>query len=261
MNINRSIDAPVIWLTGASSGIGRATALEAARRGYRVALTARRTELLEELRGEICAAGGSAGKILLAPADVTDPVQLKSAFDLLCSGFGRIDILCAGAGLHVPSDAESFDVAAYRQLFDLNLFGVLNCIQLVLPQMQKRKSGHIAGISSVAGYRALPTAAAYGASKAALTYFLESLRFDLDRFGIAVTVISPGFVKTPQTDKNEFPMPCIIAADVAARKIMDGIERRAYEVHFPWRFTIFLKLLRLLPIRLYHLLVSRSVLR
>ena len=125
--------------------------------------------------------------------------------------------------------------------------------------MLLNKKGHIVGVSSVAGYSALPTALAYGASKSALTYFLNSLRFDLKPKGIDITVVSPGFVKTELTDKNDFEMPFIIQADLAAKYMLDGIARRDYEIHFPYRFTLIMKFLRLLPQRLYHFIVTKTV--
>ncbi len=258
---NASSARQVIWLTGASSGIGRATAIELGRRGYRLALTARRVELLDELRNYIISAGATAEQIAVFPADVTNIDQVKSVYAQICKLFGRVDILFANAGGHLPSTSSRFETAEYKKLFELNLFGVLNCIEAVLPDMRANHAGHIVGVSSVAGYRALPTAAAYGASKSALTYFLNSLRFDLERDGIAVTVVSPGFVRTPLTDLNTFPMPCLIEPEVAAKAIADGIERRALEIHFPKRFTLFLKLLGLLPYPAYQALIRRFVVR
>jgi len=251
----------VIWITGASSGIGRATALEAARRGYRVALTARRKELLEQLRKEMVGLGAHYPDIVVVAGDVTDSEAIGRLHAEILSTFGAVDILLANAGSHAPTSGGDLDVAQYRSLFELNVFGALNCISAVLPEMRRRRSGHIAGVSSVAGYRALPTAAAYGATKAAFTYILESLRFDLEREGIAVTVVSPGFVRTPLTDRNDFSMPCIVEPEVAANEIMDGLERKAFEIHFPKRFTLALKLLGFLPARIYHSLLERSIVR
>ena len=250
---------PLIWITGASSGIGRSTTLEAGRRGYRLAITARRVALLEQLKEELASNGGRPEDVLVVPADVTQLSEVRNAYAAISSRFGSIDILLANAGTNLPSHSSTFQVLAYKELYEINFFGVLNCIEVALPDMRRRSAGQIAAVSSVAGYRALPTAAAYGSSKAALTYFLESLRFDVEKDGIAVTVISPGFVKTPLTDKNDFPMPFIISPEQAALRIMDGIEGRAFEIHFPKRFTLLLKLLGLLPKRVYHWIVSWSV--
>lgn len=155
----------VLWISGASTGIGRAVALEAARRGYRLALTARRAELLEKLKQEAIASGALEADILVVPGDVTDINSMQRVSQSISESLGTVDILLANAGGHIPSEGSRFDVAEYRSLFELNFFGVLNCIAAVLPQMEARGKGLVAGVSSVAGYRALPTAAAYGATK------------------------------------------------------------------------------------------------
>jgi len=249
----------VLWITGASSGIGRACSIDAASRGYKLAITARRLEKLESLKHELVAKGISEDSVFISTADVTSSEQVNKAYLEIVKHFGSIDILLANAGSHTPSTAKKFDVQAYKKLFDVNFFGALNCIEAVLDKMLSDKSGHIVAVSSVAGYSALPTAACYGASKSALTYFLDSLRFDLRPKGIDVTVISPGFVRSELTDKNEFDMPFIIEADLAAKYMLDGIERRDFEVHFPYRFTLGLKFLRLLPQRLYHFIISKTI--
>ncbi len=249
----------VLWITGASSGIGRACTIEAAKRGYKLAITARRLEKLESLKKELIQNGTNEDSIFISTADVTSSEQVNKSYQEIKNHFRQVDILLANAGSHTPASAKKFDVLSYKKLFDLNLFGALNCIEVVLDDMLLNKKGHIVGVSSVAGYSALPTASAYGASKSALTYFLNSLRFDLKPKGVDVTVVSPGFVKTELTDKNDFDMPFIIEANLAAKYMLDGIERRDFEVHFPYRFTLMLKFLRLLPQRLYHFIVSKSV--
>ncbi len=249
----------ILWITGASSGIGRACAVEAVNRGYKIAITARRLEKLESLKQELVDKGTSQSSVFVSTADVTSSEQVNKSYIEIAQHFGQIDILLANAGSHTPSSARKFDVEAYKKLFNINFFGALSCIEVVLDEMLKRKSGHIVAVSSVAGYSALPTAACYGASKSALTYFLDSLRFDLKPKGIDVTVVSPGFVKTELTDLNEFDMPFIIESDLAAKYILDGIERRDFEVHFPYRFTLSLKFLRLLPQRLYHFIISKTI--
>ena len=249
----------VIWITGASSGIGRACSIEAASRGYKIAITARRLEKLESLKKELIEKGTNKENIFISTADVTSLEQVEKSYQEIKNHFKKINILLANAGSHTPASAKKFDVSSYKKLFDLNLFGALNCIEAVLDDMLLNKKGHIVGVSSVAGYSALPTAAAYGASKSALTYFLNSLRFDLKPKGIDITVVSPGFVKTELTDKNDFEMPFIIQADLAAKYMLDGIARRDYEIHFPYRFTLIMKFLRLLPQRLYHFIVTKTV--
>jgi short-subunit dehydrogenase len=186
---------------------------------------------------------------------------MKGIVKQIEGAFGSVDVLVANAGSHVPTNLEQFDAREYDSLMMLNYSGALYCIEAVLPSMLERKSGHIVAVSSVAGYRGLPRAAAYGASKAALTHFIESIRFDLVKHGIAATVVSPGFVKTPLTDKNDFEMPFLIEAGKAAKIMLRGIERRKMEVHFPWQFTLIMKLLRIIPYPAYHKFILNKVVK
>ncbi len=250
-------DKEVIWLTGASSGIGAAVAKEAAKRGYKLVLTARRGELLEELATTLRNLPGVASQdILSISADVTDGDAIKRCVSTATAHFGKIDILLANAGTSYLADPEQLSTEGCEQLFQINFFGVIRCIETILPQMIERGRGHIVAVSSVAGYRGLPRAAPYCASKSALTTFLESLRFDLKPKGVAVSIVSPGFVKTPLTDKNDFEMPFLISPEVAAVQIMNGIRSKRMEIHFPKRFTYLLKLMRIIPFPLYNLLVG-----
>jgi short-subunit dehydrogenase len=168
-----------------------------------------------------------------------------------------VDAAILNAGTHVGMTAEAFDVAAFRSLVDVNLMGAVNCLGALLPRMIGRKGGQIAVVSSVAGYSGLPTAAAYGATKAALINLAETLYMDLAPRGIGVWIVNPGFVKTPLTDRNEFTMPALISAEEAASQIIAGLASGRFEIHFPQRFTRWLKLLRLLPYGLYFRLVRR----
>ncbi len=244
-----------VWLTGASYGIGRSLAIELARSGARVGITARSADKLEQLRSDIEAAGGNAMPL---PGDVTDPAAMQELAQRMRSEMGGIDILIANAGTHLRTEIERFDVAEYMSLMNLNYAGALNCIEAVLPEMLRSGSGQIVGVASLAGYRGVPSAAAYGASKAALIHFLESMRFDVQDRGIAVTIVNPGFVKTPLTDKNEFRMPFMIDSDRAARIIRRGIERRKREIAFPRPFSTFIKFLRILPMPLYIALMGKT---
>jgi short-subunit dehydrogenase len=248
----------VIWLTGASTGIGEAVTRALARQKCSLILTARNEAALREVV-EKCS--GSAATLHVYPGDITDAAAMKALAIRAQQEVGDIDILLGNAGTHIPTNVENFAVSEYATVMNVNYYGALNCIEAVLPTMLKRKSGYLAMVSSVAGYRGLPRAAAYGASKSALTHFLESIRFDLEPHGVAVTVISPGFVKTPLTDKNDFSMPFLIDADTAAAHIVRGLARRPFEIHFPWQFTFFLKLLRVLPYPLYHVVIKKIVLR
>ncbi|MAB83162.1 MAG: hypothetical protein CMJ24_06965 [Phycisphaerae bacterium] len=244
-----------IWLTGASYGIGRSLAIELARSGARIGITARSEDKLEQVQADIEAAGGSAMPL---PGDVTDRAAMKELAERMRSEMGGIDILVANAGTHLRTEVERFDVAEYMSLMNLNYAGALNCIEAVLPEMLRTGSGQIVGVASLAGYRGVPSAAAYGASKAALIHFLESMRFDVRDHGISVTIVNPGFVKTPLTDKNEFKMPFMIDSDKAARIIRRGIERKKREIAFPRPFSSFIKFLRILPMSLYIALMGKT---
>jgi NAD(P)-dependent dehydrogenase (short-subunit alcohol dehydrogenase family) len=237
-----------VWLIGASSGIGEATARLLMQRGARVALTSRNQDALMVLAG---------GKAMVAAADVTDRVRLKAAFDDICAAFGGIDVAIINAGTHQPVRAWDLDAEAAEKLVQVNLLGAINATALLAPYFAQRGSGRIALTASVAGYGGLPTGLAYGATKAALINFGETLYLDLAPKGVAVHLINPGFVKTPLTDLNDFTMPALIGPDEAAREILAGIERGQFEIHFPKRFTRMLKLLNLLPYRAYFPLVHR----
>jgi NAD(P)-dependent dehydrogenase (short-subunit alcohol dehydrogenase family) len=170
---------------------------------------------------------------------------------------GDIDLAVLNAGTHHPVAASAFKADAFKALLGVNLLGAAHCLEHLLQSMILRRSGHIAIVASIAGYRGLPTAAYYGPSKAALINLAEALRFDLAPLGVKLQLIDPGFVETPLTDKNDFAMPFLINADNAAERIMAGLERDSFEIHFPRRFTYLMKLVRLLPYRLYFPLAER----
>ena len=252
--IESSLKNKVVWVTGASSGIGEAFVLALASTGARIAITARREERLAEI---VAAGANSPSEFLVATGDVTNRDQMHSTHARIVERFGPVDVLIANAGNHVPTDVVQFSAEHVEDLFKVNFFGAINCLEMVLPSMIERSSGYIVGVSSVAGYRGLPKAAAYGSTKAALTNFLEALRFDLEPHGIDVSVVSPGFVKTPLTDKNDFPMPFLMEVAEAAACMLKGVEQRRMEVHFPKKFTFLMKMFRILPYPIYHWLVGR----
>ena len=237
-----------VWLIGASSGIGEATAKLLMARGARVALTSRSRDALTSLANMLA---------LVAPADVTDRASLQAAFNTICAGFGGIDVAIINAGTHQPVRAWELDAEAAEKMVQVNLVGAMNASALLAPYFAQLGSGRLAITASVAGYGGLPTGLVYGATKAALINFAETLYLDLAPKGVAVHLINPGFVKTPLTDLNPFKMPALIGADEAAREILAGIERGAFEIHFPKRFTRVLKALNLLPYRVYFSLVHR----
>jgi len=249
-----SIKDSCVWVTGASSGIGEALTIELARRGARVAITARRADVLESLRSSL---GEYAGQVACFPGDVRNLDEMKRIVAAVEAHFGPIDIAIPNAGTHIFSVPEEFNSKEYLDLMELNFGGMLHCIEAVLPGMLGRGRGAIAPVASLAGYRGLPRAAAYGASKSAMIHFIESIRFHLVRKGITISIVNPGFVKTPLTDKNDFRMPFLVDATQAARIICNGIERGKREIAFPFPFNWVLKVARILPAPLYEALVNR----
>jgi short-subunit dehydrogenase len=244
-----------VWVTGASSGIGAAVVPVLAARGARVAVSARRADLLESL-----AAGWRRGgaEILVAPVDVTDRSGVIAAVRSIEATWGGIELALLNAGGHRPPEGAGFDASQFVDVMTVNYFGVLYGIESVLPGMLERGRGHIAGVASLSGYRAIPTTAAYGASKAALIHALESIRFDLEPLGITVTVINPGFIRTPLTDRNRFRMPFLMDVERAAAIIVAGLERDRKEIHFPRMLSSMLKLARILPFPVYERIIRRA---
>lgn len=244
-----------VWITGASSGIGRALALKLARQGRVVAASARSLHELAGLAEEARLVGGIAQAY---PLDVTDRAATAAAARQITADLGPIRCAVFAAGTHVAVELDTFDAAVFRQLVEVNLMGVVHGLEAVLPAMMTARAGHIAIVSSVAGYRGLPTAAAYGATKAALINMAEALKLDCDRVGIRLQLIDPGFVRTPLTDRNPFPMPFLIEADLAAERIAAGLASRRFEITFPKRFTWLLKLMRILPYAPYFWLTRKA---
>lgn len=243
-----------IWLTGATSGIGRALALKFTNEGKNVVLTGRNKDKLESLEKE---SSTHSGKVLCVPCDVSKDEEIKSAYAQIKKEWGVPDMVIANAGTHINMPASEISISKCRHLFEINLAGAISTLLVGLPDMLERGSGHLVGVGSLSSYRGLPLAAAYGASKAGLNNFLQSLRFDVETYGLSVTAINPGFVKTPLTDLNDYPMPMIIDADSAAQFIWNGLSKRKMEIHFPPAFSWSCKLLRVLPYPLYHWLVRR----
>lgn len=244
----------VAWVTGASSGIGRAVALELAASGVKVAATARRVEELAALAAEAAARGGV---IVPHPGDVTDAEAMTAVAAAIAAEHGAIDLAILNAGLFLPVSAASFDLDAVRKTFDVNLNGTASCLAAVLPAMTARRAGKIVIVASVTGFGGLPSSSAYGATKAALINLAEGLKFDLDRLGVSIQVANPGFVDTPATKKNAFKMPALMPVDEAARRIVRGIGE-GFEITFPKRFTYVLKALRLLPYPAYFWLIAKA---
>lgn len=248
-----------IWLVGASSGIGEALARRLLEQGHPVALSARRREPLERLAAHYPDA-------LVLPCDLTDPRSVHEAADTLGTHLGGLDVLLHVAGTCEYLDVRRFDPALVERVFAINFHGAVRVIDAALPLLRRAReqSGSrplLAAVSSAAAYLPLPRAEAYGASKAALSHFLESLRIDLADEGIDISLVHPGFVATPLTARNDFAMPMRIDADTAARAILDGLERRRLDIHFPRRFTTLVKLAGLLPPALRRYLGRRLIRR
>ena len=242
-----------IWITGASSGIGRALALKFANEGWQVAASARRENLLNDLNKQN-------SNIYPFALDVTNEAEAKNVFKNIIEKFNTLDISVFCTGMHDPNAEKKLNSEKIREIMETNFFGTLNCIMAVNTFFREKKYGHISIVSSVAGYRGLPAASGYCASKSALTSLAESLYFDFKRHNVRVSLVSPGFIKTPMTDKNKFPMPMIKSPEFAAEKMFIGLTKKnAFEIHFPIAFTTLMKLLKIMPNWLYFLLVKKGM--
>ena len=251
------VDAKVAVVTGASSGLGAEMARQLARAGYEVGLTARRAVDLGRVAEEIRLEGG---KVAVAPADATDPEATAAAFRSLTRQLGPVDLLIANAGVGLDLSARDFKAATFARMVHVNLVAPATAIECVLPTMLARRSGQIVGISSLAGYRGLPGSAGYSATKAGLTALLEGLRPELKRQGIIVTIVHPGYVRTPMTESQTNPQPFLMDVEPATRIILRGVERRQSRVDFPLPMNVLLKMLRLLPDSIYDPIAVRVLL-
>lgn len=241
---------PRAVLTGASSGIGLDLARELARRGYDLALLARRAELLDGLARELQSLGANAVAIA---CDVVDGAAVRDAVKRGEDALGGpFDLAIANAGVSIPNHASRFSIADAEQVIRVNVLGVMYLYDAVVAGMIERKSGRIVGIASVAGLRGLPTSGPYSASKAAVQAFLEAVRIELVPYGVGVTTVNPGFVVTEMTAKNRFHMPFLMRSPKAARIIADGIERGKRVIEFPLRMSLLMRTARLIPDALYE---------
>lgn len=244
------------WITGASSGIGRGLALSLARDGWTVAATARSADALDGLSRE---AEPFSGSILAIPGDVRNAAAMKACLERINEAAGPVALCIANAGVYLPQDGLEGVPEEWQRTIDINLTGTVNVLLPVIGQMKARERGQIAVVSSVAGYQGLPTSAAYGATKAGLINMAESLKFDLDRVGIRIQLVNPGFVDTPATKSNPFPMPYLMSVEEAVSEIRNGLsDRKQFEIAFPRPFVRRLKALQLLPYRLYFRLVAKA---
>ena len=240
-----------IWITGGSTGIGKALAIKFANKGWNVAISARRKNLLQEI-------SNAYENVHSFPLDVTDKLRCKEIFQQIKDKFQDIDICFFSTGTWNPKKEKDIDVEQIENVFKINFFGTLNAIKSVEEHFKSKKSGVITIVSSIAGYRGLPNSTGYGPSKSALNNLAESLYFDFKRSNVRVCLVSPGFIKTPMTDKNDFKMPFLKTTEYAAEKIYDGlVNKNVFEIHFPKSLTLILKILSFLPNKMYFSLIGK----
>jgi short-subunit dehydrogenase len=256
MNYNWS--QKVVFITGASSGIGQELSVELGRRGATIGLLARRADMLDTIVKEVENAGGRA---LALPADVTNATAVQESAEQLRKEYGRIDVMIANAGVGATTDARDLRAEDVANLINVNLLGAVNSVTSVIPKMVEQGSGHLVVISSLAAYRGLPKSGAYCASKAAVSAFFESLRLDLKGSGVDVSIIHPGFIKTPLTEGREANMPFLMELDYATRKIIRAIELRKTSYAFPWQLATIVRAGMLFPNGLYDWVASRNSFR
>ncbi len=242
------------WIIGASTGIGRQLAVDLAAAGVKVAASARSEDKLIELKAQ-------SDLIVPFPVDIGSSEAVSTTNKAISEQLGSIDLVVICAAVWHPMGAKDFNAETAKQSFDINVGGVHYVLGAVMPPFMERGQGHIAIVASVAGYRGLPQAAAYGSTKAALISLAESLYPDLARYGVNMSIVNPGFVETPMTAKNDFPMPFIMTPQEASKRIITGLRKRKFEIAFPWRFVFFLKLARMLPYPVYFWYVSNFVLK
>ena len=244
----------VVFITGASSGIGRALAVELAKRGASLGLLARRGDALQEIVAEVEAAGGRA---VALTADVRNADAVSHAAEELRKTFGPVDVMVANAGVGATTDAKDLKPEMVADVININVMGAVNSATAVLPAMVERGQGQLVVISSLAAYRGLPKSAAYCASKAAVSAFFESLRVDLRGKNVDVTIIHPGFIKTPLTEGRHAQMPYLMELDDAVKKIVRAIETKKKSYAFPWQLASIVRAAMIMPVPLYDRIISK----
>ena len=245
-------------ITGASSGIGKGVALEIAARGAHLGLLARREELLNEIVDEVRAKGV---KAIAVAADVRDAKAVREAADRVRGQLGPIDMLIANAGIGTTDHALRLTPEHAANVININVLGAINSVAAVLPEMVERKRGRLVAISSLAAYRGLAKSAAYCASKAALSSYFESLRIDLRDSGVGVTIIHPGFIKTPLTSGRAAKMPYLMELDDGVKKIVSAIEREKKSYAFPWQLATIVRAGLIMPTAMYDWIAARNSFR
>ena len=245
-----------IWITGAGKGIGRALALKYVAAGHLVAASARTVADLERLEED---AKPLPGAVHSFPLDTTDQERVFAVLGDIERALGPVGQVVLNAGTHIPTPIDSFSTDLIHSLFNINVMGTVHCLSALLKRRDERHGCRIAIVASLAGYRGLPMASAYGATKAALINMCEGLRPELEPFGITLQLVNPGFVQTPLTDKNDFPMPFLISAEKAAKCIYSGLKSDRFQIAFPFRLSLIMKILRVLPDALYFQITKRMV--
>jgi len=240
------------WITGASSGIGKELTRKLVKEGWRVAVSARSQEKLNALAAE------APGKIIAVPLDITDAQAVAAAVDRIEAEHGPIARAVLNAGVYIPINAEAPRYDDYAKTFVVNLNGTAACVSAIVPKFVERRAGQLVIVSSATAFGGMPTASAYGATKAALLNMAECLSIELHRFGVHVQCVTPGFVETPAQDDNEFPKPFMVSAQKAAGRMASGMKSKRFEVTFPRRFTWILKILYALPRGWYLPLVRKQ---
>jgi short-subunit dehydrogenase len=243
-----------IWVIGATSGIGLACAKDFLSHGAKVAISARRADLLQQINDTY-----PEDQILALTLDARNHSNLTNAYKTIKAKWGGLDLMVFVSGVYEPMRADNFDLSKAKNIIDLNVLGPMSACDVVLPDFIANQSGGIAIVSSVAGYSGLPKALAYGPSKAAMINFCENLYYDLKPKGISVYMINPGFVATDATANNDFDMPALITPEKASEYILDGIQAGEFDIHFPKRFSLFLKFLRILPYSIYFYLLKKFI--
>jgi short-subunit dehydrogenase len=239
-----------IWITGASSGIGEATAIKFAKEGWKVIVSARRVELLEKLSVD--------ENIFSYPLDVTDSDKAKDVFKKIIDDHGHVDLCIFSSGTYERNSEKELDVQNIKHVIEVNFLGVINCVSAVEKYYKEKRQGVISIVSSTAGYRGLPNSTAYGPAKAALINLAESLYLDFQRYDVRVCLVSPGFIKTRLTDKNTFKMPFLKTTQYAAEQIYHGlINKNSFEIAFPRSLFLILKFFKILPNGIYLYLIRK----
>ncbi len=241
-----------VWITGASSGIGKAVAEKFAKENWKVAISARRVEILNKMANN--------DNIFAYPMDVTNQNKTEETFNKILKDFGDLDLCVFSSGTYERKSEKGLNVDNVKKVIEVNFLGVVGCVKAVQEHFQNKKSGHISIVSSPVGYRGLPKSSGYTASKASLNNFTQGMYFDFKKFNVRVTLISPGFIKTALTDKNDFKMPFLKDTNYAAEKIYDGlVNKKKFEIIFPPQIAFIYKVFQILPNRVYNYLINRFV--